>query len=163
MTSGRQAAIILMINEIHADAAVEALNRHVDYTGELLSAEKQTVVPLPEKLDTDDDPLPTMSEMGALREKSTPSPTSVLTNNISNNNISNNISNNMCTCTCPCTCWSVLCEDADEDADEEVHTNTMVNSKTLKTPKPVDNTVVTGIWADMDRKNTMLHKLIFED
>jgi len=31
-------------------------------------------------------------------------------------------------------------------------------NSTLKTPKPVDNPVVTGIWADMDRKNTMIHK-----
>ena len=160
LASGRQAAIILMTNEIHADSAVEALNRHVDYTGELLWAEKQTVIPLPKQLpkqentpiDDDDDPLPTMSEMGKLREsrrKSTPSPSSVLTNNISNN------------------MWCVLCEDADnaEDTDEQVPTmlTQKPSSKNINTPKPVDNPVVTGIWADTDRKNTMIHKLIFED
>ena len=75
LASGRQAAIILMTNEIHADSAVEALNRHVDYTGELLWAEKQTVIPLPKQVPKqenpptdDDDPLPTMSEIGKLRE-----------------------------------------------------------------------------------------------
>ena len=43
--------------------------------------------------------------------------------------------------------------------DEEVQTKTMVNTQelssknsTLKAPKPVDNPVVTGIWADMDCK-----------
>ena len=38
-----------------------------------------------------------------------------------------------------------------------------LSSKNIKTPKPFDNPVVTGIWADTDRKNTMIHKLIFED
>ena len=157
----------------YADSAVEALNRHVDYTGELLWAEKQTVIPLPKenmpKKNTptdatdDDDPLPTMSEMGKLREsrKSTPSPSSVLmnTNNMNTNNMNtNNMSNNM---------WCVLCEDAadTEDTDEQVPTmvSQKLSSKNIKTPKPFDNPVVTGIWADTDRKNTMIHKLIFDD
>ena len=46
LASGRKAAIIHMTSEAQADAAVQALNAHVDYTGEKLNAEKQSVVPI---------------------------------------------------------------------------------------------------------------------
>lgn len=44
--SGRMAAIIHMTSDAQADAAVQALNKHIDYTGETLWAKKQSVVPI---------------------------------------------------------------------------------------------------------------------
>lgn len=52
--SGRMAAIIHMTSEAQADTAVKTLNEHIDYTGENLFAEKQSVVPNK----TRDDPPP---------------------------------------------------------------------------------------------------------
>lgn len=52
--SGRMAAIIHMTSEAQTDLAVKTLNEHIDYTGENLWAEKQSVVPIKQ-----DEPTPT--------------------------------------------------------------------------------------------------------
>ena len=95
-----------------------------------------------------------MSEMGKLREsrKSRPSPSSVLTNNISNNMYNTTYVMHM---SHVCGACSVSCEDAGEEVPKTIVNTQELSSKNFKSPKPVDNPVVTGIWADMDRKNTI--------
>jgi hypothetical protein len=134
LESGRQAAIILMTNEAHADAAVEALNAHVDYTGENLSAEKQAVVSLaPAKPATKDDVLPSFSllgkerEAGRVRDKA-PSPTTVYNNP-----------------------WCVLC-------DEEDGASRKGKTKKNSEVRPITVPPLAGVWADEVRKIAVMQK-----
>ena len=139
LESGRQAAIILMTNEAHADAAVAALNIHVDYTGEKLSAEKQAVASTAPTKPTTKDVLPSFSllgkerEMGRVRDKA-PSPTSVCNNP-----------------------WCVLCDEGDEPSTAASQ-NSKKTNKNSEILRPVTVPVLVGVWADEARKIAVMQK-----
>ena len=142
IASGRRAAIILMSNEEAASAAVAALNTHVDYTGDKLCAEKQPsaaqkLKPAPKPAPKpDDSPLPFFSVLGEEKERlraKAPSPDSVVNK------------------------WCLLCIDESDSEPDVQPDNPATKTDQNIGPKPANLPVVTGPWADAERKRAVMH------